>query len=326
MSSLKKLVNAAAALTLFFTGVGQAAADQAYPERPIRWIVPYSPGGGTDFTARYLSTQMKDFLQGQSFVVENRAGGATVIGMQTTARAPADGYTIAIATDTLIANPYLLKSVPYEVSDFEPVGTLLVSPLVLLAKPDAPVNTLEEAFAWIKDSKQPLTYGSWGIGSTAHLAGEDLSDRLGAEMIHVPYQGAAASVVAMLGGELDLLLTSANVALPHIIDGKLKALGVTTKEPIAQLPGVPALASVLPDYEMVAWIGVVGPKGMPKSAVDKLSAAFAEQLSNPEVIKTFLDRGEVISFRTPDEFSTLLEQDSVRLKDIIEKRKILLDN
>lgn len=313
-------------VALSFAFAGQTSFAQTYPEKPIRWIVPYAPGGGTDFTARYLSSRMKDFLGGQSFVVENKPGGATVIGTQATAIAPPDGYTIAISTDTLIANQYLLKSVPYKVSDLEPVSVLVASPLVLAVRADSPINSLAEAIASMRANDGKMSYGTWGLGSTAHLAGEDFAERAKVNLIHVPYQGAANSVVALLGGQIDFVLTSANVVIQHIREGKLKAIAVTTKEPIPQLPNVPTVASTFPGFESVAWIGVIAPKKTPKAVIDKLSRALQNEMTKPEVIKTFVDRGEIIMNKSSQEFAQMLSTDNVRIRDLVSRRKIRLEN
>lgn len=299
--------------------VGPAAA-QEYPTKPIRWIVPHAPGGGADSTARYLASRMDDLLGGQSFIVENRPGAAGMIGLGATAKAAPDGHTIAIAIDTLVSNQFLAESVPYEVSDFSPISVLVASPLVMLVRSDSSVKTLEEAIEWMKANDGKLTYGSWGQGSTPHLAMEELSGKIGVNMIHVPYQGAAASVVALLGGHLDFLLTSANVAIQHVREGKLRALAVTTREPIPQLPGVPTVAEKFPGFEAVAWIGVVGPKGIPAPVIAKLSNAFAKELKDPEVIQSFIDRGEIIVNKSPEEFQQLLVAETARIKEIVEKR------
>ena len=313
-------------VALSFAFACQTSFAQTYPEKPIRWIVPYAPGGGTDFTARYLSSRMKDFLGGQSFVVENKPGGATVIGTQATAIAPPDGYTIAISTDTLIANQYLLKSVPYKVSDLEPVSVLVASPLVLAVRADSPINSLAEAIASMRANDGKMSYGTWGLGSTAHLAGEDFAERAKVNLIHVPYQGAANSVVALLGGQIDFVLTSANVVIQHIREGKLKAIAVTTKEPIPQLPNVPTVASTFPGFESVAWIGVIAPKKTPKAVIDKLSRALQNEMTKPEVIKTFVDRGEIIMNKSSQEFAQMLSTDNVRIRDLVSRRKIRLEN
>lgn len=326
MNLMNRLCAKAAAVVALglATCVGPAAA-QEYPSKPIRWIVPHAPGGGADSTARYLTSRMSSFLAGQSFVVENRPGAAGMIGLSTTAKAAPDGYTIAIAIDTLVGNQFLAESVPYEVSDFAPVSVLVASPLVMLVRADSPITSLDAAIEWMKANDGKLTYGSWGQGSTPHLAVEGLSDRIGVNMIHVPFQGAANSVVALLGGHLDFLVTSANVALQHVRDGKLRALAVTTREPIPQLPDVPPLAKNFPGFEAVAWIGVVAPKDTPKPVIAKLSDAFATELKNPEVIQSFIDRGEIIVSKSSEEFEKMLVTETARIKDVVEKRGLSIN-
>lgn len=322
-SVLKSMLRLAAVVATGVMLMGNAAAAD-YPDasKSIRWIVPYPPGGGSDFVARYLSTHLKEHFKGQPVVVENRAGGATVIGMQATATAPADGYTIALATDTLVASQFFLKSVPYKPSDFAPVYLPAASPMFFLVKPDAPVNTFEEAIQWMKDNDGKLTYATWGHGSTAHLAMEDLSDRIGVDLIHVPYQGASPSVVAMLGGQVDILLASANIVMQHMDEGRLKALAVSTKNSIPQKPEIPPISAVLPGFDYSAWMGIVAPKDTPKETVELLSETFSKLLENPEVVKAFTDRGEIIIAKKSDAFGQLINEEYARIKSLTEKRNL----
>lgn len=323
-----KLKFALLALTLgalLSGGVFPVAHAQDYPVRPIRWVVPYPPGGGADYTARLLSTKLGTGLAGQSIVVDNKPGGASVIGTQIVASAPADGYTIGLVTDSLAANDSLLKSLRYQSSDFEPVSLLMASPLVWVARSDAPVDSVQSAIAWIKSSKGALNYGSWGPGSTAHLVAEELSERAGLQMTHVPYAGAAPLMQAVLGGQVDMIFVTANLVLPYINSGKLKILAVTTKDRIPQLPELPALSETFPGIDASVWVGVVAPKGTPKGIVDKLSTAFQAALQQPDVTQPLIKRGEIVLNKSAGDLKALISSDSNRIRRLVSSRHITVN-
>lgn len=301
------------------------AADDVYPSRAIHCIVPAAPGGGSDVTARIMAENLRELLGDQMMVVENRPGGASVIGTQAVATAKPDGYTIGIVFDSFVANQFLLKKVPYKISDLEPIALLVASPLVWLVPGDSPVSTPEQALAWLKANDGKLTYGSFGPGSPAHQAGEALAERAGVHMIHVPYAGAMPSLQGMLAGNLDTLLVSLNVALPYIASGKLKAIAVTTRERVPQLPKTPALTEALPEFEFMAWIGAVAPRGTPPKIIEKLSAAMQKTLRDPKVMKSFTDRGELILNQGSKEFSELLAHETVRIGDLIKRLSITIE-
>lgn len=301
------------------------AHGQDYPSRSIRWVVPYPPGGGADYTARLLSNKMKDALGNQTIMVENKPGGATVIGTQIVASAPADGYTIGLVTDSLAANDSLLKSLPYKSGDLEPVSLLMASPLVWVARADAPVDSVQSAIAWVKGSNGSLNYGSWGPGSTAHLVAEELSERAGLKMTHVPYAGAAPLLQAILAGQVDMVFVTSNMVLPYVKTGKLKVLAVTTKNRVPQLPDLPALSETFPGIDAAIWVGVVAPKGTPKAVVDKLSSAFQTTLKRPDVMQDLVDRGDIVLNKPASDLKALIASDSDRIRRLTSSRRIAVN-
>lgn len=331
MNSIRRVcVSVLALYTLIFGGFDSVSAQTRssadYPSKPIRWIVPFAPGGASDFSARLISTKMPDFLKGQTVVVENRPGGNTVIGTQQLAVAPPDGHTIAIAMDSVIANQYLMKSVPYRWEDFEPVRLLFTTPLVFIVKPDSPVNSMKEAIEWIKKNDGALTYGTWGTGSTAHFAGEALGQALGVRMIQVPYAGAAPSVQAMLGGQLDILIAPANQALPYIKEGKLKPLSVLSKTRMEQLPAVPPISDALGKvFDFNSWVGVIAPKSTPPAVVNKISEAISTAMKRPEVAKAYEDLGSTVLNAPPAEFKAVLSNDARKIDAIVKSRRLTLE-
>lgn len=306
-------------------GFSSVAQAQDYPARPIRWVVPYPPGGGADYTARQLSTKLGGLLGGQSIVVDNRPGGASVIGTQAVASAPPDGYTIGLVTDSLAANDSLVKSLRYKSSDLEPVSLLIASPLVWVARADAPVDSVQSAIAWIQSNKGTLNYGSWGPGSTAHLVAEELSERAGLKMTHVPYAGAAPLLQAILSGQVDMVFVTSNMVLPYLKTGKLKVLAVTTKNRVPQLPALPALSETFPGIDASVWVGVVAPKGTPQGVIDKLSTAFQSALKQPEVTQAFIEHGEIVLNKPAADMKALISSDSARIRRLVESRQIAVN-
>ncbi len=315
------LVAAGAAALL---GVAGTAAAQTYPDHPVKWIVPFAPGGGGDTTARLVARQAEKLL-GQPIIVDNRPGAATIVGVQALLSAPSDGYTLFSGNDSLATNLYLLDKVPYTLDDVVGVSVISKSPLALVARADFPAKDLAEMLQMIKTSNGSLNYGSWGIGSTSHLAMETLLDRTGASATHAPYSGSAPAALALIGGQLDVMFIDVGTGLPYVKSGKMKVYAISTKERNPAFPDAPTLAeAALPGFDMYSWNGLWVRKGTPAPIVQMLTGAIQKVLSVPEFRKDQVERGNVPWGSTPQELDKLLHDNSVAAKDLIQRRKIRL--
>ena len=324
LSRRKALVGLAAACAVARESFAQQPAAQGYPNRPIRWIVPYAAGGGTDSIARLYGQEMERVLK-QPFIVDNRPGASTLIGVQALLAAPADGYTIFAGNDSLASNLYLLDKVPYTLNDFVGVSVLAKGMLALVSRLDYPAKNATEALRHIKANDGKLAYGSWGVGGMAHLAMEALLERIGVTMTHVPFAGAAPAINSMLGGQMDIMLTDLPTALQFVKAGKLKLWAVASKERHPSFPDVPTIAeSGYPGYDWFAWIGILAKKGTPMEALNKMSASVAEAVRNRDFRQDQLDRGNVPWGSSPKELEDLLAMNATNAKALIDKRGIKL--
>ncbi|MEP6657000.1 MAG: tripartite tricarboxylate transporter substrate binding protein [Betaproteobacteria bacterium] len=269
------------------------ALAQPFPNQPVKWIVPYPPGGGTDVVARSVGTALAASL-GQPVVIENRPGAATLIGAEAIARAKPDGYTIGTAdSGTLAFNPTLYAKLPYDpAKDFVFIGGLARFPLVLAVKPSLPVNTLAEMIDYAGKNANALNYGTPGAGSPHHLAMELFKQRARVSLTHVPYKGMAPAVQDILGGQIDVMFVDLATGLQHIRAGKLRAIAVASPKRLATLPDVPTIAeSGLPDFEAYAWQAVVAPAGTPPEIVARLNRELTTALNSAEIRKKLSDMG-----------------------------------
>jgi len=262
-----------------------SAFAQAYPTKPIKLVVPFPAGGATDIVSRVVAQQLGAEL-GQSVVVENRAGAAGVIGSEMVARAAPDGYTILIATSsTHTIGPLLNPKIPYSpTKDFTPIMYLASSPQVVVVPLSSPANTMPELIDYIKKNPGKLNFGSAGTGGIPHLSAERFLAMTNTKMTHVPYKGTALAMPDLMAGRLDMMFDSISVSLPHIRDGKLRALAVTSPTPSSVAPTIPALSTFVPGYESLTWFGVFGPAGMKDPVLSKLNAALNQSLKDPKVL------------------------------------------
>lgn len=241
------------------------AALAAFPDKPVTLVVPYPPGGATDTVARIMAKGMGPHLK-QTIIIENKAGAGTAIGASAVAQAPADGYTLLISSNTTFTiNPGLKTRLPYDpLKSFEAIGILGTSPLVLLANPSVPASTVAELVALARSQPGKLTFGSFGNGTTSHLAGEMFKVQAGVQITHVPYKGSAPAMQDLIGGQVQLTFDTNVAALPMLQAGRVKAIAVTSLKPSPSLPQVPSIAaSGYPGFEMVPWITIVAPRGLP---------------------------------------------------------------
>jgi len=303
------------------------AATAAYPDKPIRLIVPYAPGGTTDVLGRALAEQLRKEL-GQPVIVDNKPGGNTGIGAQALAGSPPDGYTLLLATAaTVILNPLLNAKLAYDPAQLVPVARVAVTPLVIVTRADAPMRTLADLVAKAKAQPGQLNYGSTGIGSSLHLAGELLQIETGTQMVHVPYKGSAPALTGLLGGETHLLFDAIGSSMPLIEGGKLKPLAVTSAQRLPLLASVPTVAeSGYPQYEVSTWFGIVVPKSTPEEVVARLSTVLSAVVRDKGFRTQFEALGMIVPEPAkPADFRAYIAAESVKWGAVIKARKITLD-
>lgn len=302
---------AAAALFTAAPQLAQAAAD--YPTRPIRLVVPFAPGGGTDIIARAISEKLSTKL-GQAIVVINTPGAGGTIGGNSVAKADPDGYTLLLWHVGMISSAHTNKPLPYDpLKDFTPIGQVATAANLVAVNPQVPARTLKELVALAKAKPGALNYGSSGIGGADHLAGELLSKVTGINTVHVPYKGGGLSTVAVVSGEVQYVTGSASQVMSMVKAGKLRPLAVMQKQRIASLPEVPGAAEAgFPELDYKTWFALWGPAGMPADVVAKLSVALKEVLARDD-IRAQLDKGGVEpAFSTPQEFDAMFRAEHTR--------------
>lgn len=280
-----------------------ASASDNWPERPISYVVPFTPGGVTDMVGRIYSQSIGDSL-GQSIVVENRPGTGGSLGSATVARAKPDGYTLVGGTiSSHSINVSIYPDIGYDpVESFSPIILTGTLPNVLVVRSDSPYNNVDDLIAAAKEKDENLSVGSSGIGSSQHLAAELFGSMVGAKLLHVPYKGSAPSLQALVSGEIDLLFDNLTSAMPLIQAGRLKPLAITSKQPDPALPDVKPLDQLgLPGYEVVSWQATFAPAGTPKPIIDKLYQAMHATLQQPEVRERLQGAGLTVSGAGPDE-------------------------
>lgn len=311
----------ALALTLSLSTL--AHAD--FPDKPVRLIVPFAPGGGTDLIARTLAGGMQQAL-GQPVIVENKPGGGTVIGSDMVAKSAPDGYTLVVATFAHAVNPSLLQKLPFDTSKaFAPVILLGRGPNVLVVRAESPYKSVNDVIIAAKANPGKLTYASQGKGTSAHLAGEMFANLAKVEMLHIPYRGAGPAITDLLGGSVDMIFGTAAAVSTFVDAGKLRALGVTSPQPSPALKGVPAIADTVPGYQTESWYGLYAPAGTPKDVIAKLNAAAAKATQSADFRKKVEQEGLVISAGTPAELDTYVRAEEVRWKKIIKENNIKAD-
>ena len=267
--TLTKLIRLSAVILAVALSATSAVAE--YPDKAVRLVVPFAPGGGTDLIARTLGSVMQKTL-GQSVVIDNKPGGGTIIGSDAVARSSADGYTVLVATFAHAVNPSMQSKMPFDTAKaFAPIILLGKGPNVLVVRTDSPFKTVKDLVTAAKANPGKLTYPSQGNGTSAHLAGEMFANLAKVQMIHVPYRGAGPAITDLLGGQVDMIFGTAAAVAAFVDGGKLRALGVTTAQPSPALKGVPAIAASVPGYQVESWYGLYAPSGTPKEVIDRKS-------------------------------------------------------
>ena len=296
-------------------------AHAAYPDKPITVVVPYPPGGATDIIARKLAAPLGQRL-GQPVIVENKAGAGTAIGAALVAKSAPDGYTLLISSNTTFTvNAALKNSLPYDPQkDFESVGLIGSSPLVLLAHPKVPANTVKELIALSHKDGKGLNFGSFGVGTTAHMAGEMFKVMTGANMVHVAYRGSAPAMTDLIGGQIPLTFDTNVAAMPQMATGKVKAIAVTSRQRNQALPDVPtAIESGIKGFEVVGFYGFLAPAGTPKEAVARLSDAFKQVLELPDVRNRMVSQGADPAFLGHEDFARFLATEMPRWAEAVKQ-------
>lgn len=312
----------AAALTLGLA----ATASAAYPDKPIRLLVPFAAGGTTDIVARIVATGLTKEL-GQSVVVENRGGGGGAIGAEALVRSPDDGYTIGVATvSTMGTNPATNPKTPYDpLKDFTPITNLVNVPNVITVNPKVPAKTLQELIALLKAKPGEYSYASAGTGSISHLDGEQFKSVTKTDMVHVPYRGSGPALNDTLAGQVQIQFDNLPSSLPHIKAGNLRALAVAAPARLDYLPDVPTFAEAgVPEVNNMAWYGLVAPAGTPAEIVQKIRDAAVKAMQQPDIRDRLIQAGALIDGNTPEEFAKQIQHELEMRKRIATEQHIQL--
>lgn len=304
----------------------QRAGPEGFPNRPIRMLIPYTPGGPTDVVGRLLAQRLQETL-GQQFVIDNRAGGSGAIATEIVARANPDGYTMLMATPgQLVTLPLLVKKVPFDpIADFAPIARLIESPQVLFAHPKLPANTVGELIAYAKKRPGAITYASVATGGTGHLGMELLKQRTGIDMLHVPYKGGAPALVDLISGQVQLLFVSLPGAQVHVKAGRVKILATGARKRTAAIPDVPTISETIPGYDLLTWYGMYYPKRVSTDIVMRMHAELVKVLAIPEIARSFDTLGIEPAPSTPAELDTYMRAETERWRKVIATAGIRLE-
>jgi tripartite-type tricarboxylate transporter receptor subunit TctC len=298
--------------------ISHAPAAEVYPSHPIRMIVPTGAGGVTDVLGRVIAHKLGESL-GQQVVIDNRPGASGIVGSQIVAGAAPDGYTLLMVFPAHVVNPYLYKSVPYDtVKAFAPVTVVSTVSLLLTVNPDLPVKSTQELIAYAKAKPGQLNYGTVGSGSLGHLGAELFRSMSGTRMTQIAYKGSPQVLAALIGGEINMyMIASISGVMPQIRSGRVRALGVSTKQSLPVLPNVPPIADALPGYEARGWNGILAPAGTPKAIIDKLHKEIVKIVRSPDFEKNLTAEGATAVGNTPEEFAALISADMKKWAAVI---------
>lgn len=322
MKMRRLTIGLAAVVAMGATGLATA---QDYPNKPVRLVVPFPPGGTADNMARAYGQELAK-AWGQPVVVENRAGAGTTIGADFVAKSPADGYTIFLTNMGHSSSAAVYRKLPYNVEkDFTPVSLLADVPSILAVTPSLPVNSVKELIALAKSKPGSITFASAGTGSGSHLMGEYLKALAGIDIVHVPYKGTAPAFADLSSGRVSLIFEPVGTMLPHIRAGKLKALGVTTTKRSPVAPEIPAIAESLPGYDTSTWYGVLVPAGTPTGVVRKLHGDLVRITQSPEMKERLLAQGLQPVANTPAQFGAVLKADIQRWSKLVKDAGISVE-
>ena len=300
-------------------------AQEVFPSKPIRVVVPYPAGGTTDQLARAVQKPMADFL-GQPVIVENKAGAGGTIGTELVARATPDGYTIVFGNTGPNAVVGLLRKIPYDpLGDLLPISTVAIAPMILAVPADSPAKDLKEFLALARQKSAEMNYGSVGNGSLSHLTGEYFNSLAGLRLTHVPYKGGAPMLTALAGDQLHAAFVTGLDGAVMAGAGKLKYLAVGTPQRSSVVAGLPAIAEEIPGFRSIAWFGVLGPRGLPRPVAEKLHAAVTAAVAKPEVQKMLADRNVEARSSSPAELKRIIEDEMVQWGEVIKRSNIQVE-
>jgi tripartite-type tricarboxylate transporter receptor subunit TctC len=320
---MKRILTAAAlATTLAFSA---SATAQDYPNRPIRMIVPFPAGQASDTISRLVGEELAKAL-GQPVVVENRPGAGGNVGSEAGARAAPDGYTLTVATAALPISRHVRRLNFDPAKDFAPVTLMTITPLVMIARNDLPANSVREVIAYGKANPGKLTFASSGVGTSHHLSGELFKSLAGIDMLHVPYQGSPQAHVDLLGGRVDVMFDNIVPVTPHITQGRLKPLAVTTPQRAKSQPNIPTMAEAgMPDFEAVAWFGLLAPAATPAPIVERLNREVTAILKRPEISERLAAMGAIVVGNSPAEFGRFMQAEIDKWGPVVQRANIKVD-
>jgi tripartite-type tricarboxylate transporter receptor subunit TctC len=325
MSGITRLLRHCMKALLVTLAVTASTAFAAYPDKPVKLVVPFAPGGGTDLIARTLGAGMSREL-GQQVIIDNKPGAGTIIGTDSVAKSPADGYTIVIATFAHAVNTSMVPKLPYDPEKaFAPISLIGKGPNVLVVRADSPYKTVTDVLAAAKAQPGKLTYASQGNGTSAHLAGEMLANLAKVQMTHVPYRGAGPAITDLLGGQVDMIFGTAAAVSTFLASGKLRAIGVTTPQASAAFKGVPPIAESVPGYQVESWYGLYAPTGTPADVIAKLAGAAFLAAHSPEFARKIEHEGLSVVASDPPELERYVKAEEARWAKVVKENNIKSD-
>jgi tripartite-type tricarboxylate transporter receptor subunit TctC len=323
---MRKFVALALATLVAMAAAFTPSLAQPWPQKPIRVIVPFPAGGGTDFVGRLVADRLSKVLN-QPIFVENRGGANGAVGLEALKQSDADGYTLGFTSDTpMTVNPWLYKDLAYDpLKDFIPVASAVRLPGMLAANPALPANTIAELIALAKQKPDGIAYGSAGVGNFSHLAMVLFTQATGVKMLHVPYKGTGPMAMGIIGGEVQVEFNNVSTLLPYVKDGKLKALAVAEPKRMPEFPDWPAVAETVPGFEMAPWVGLIAPAGTPKPIVDRLTAATLTVMNDPALAKQCAEQQLTVMALGPDAFAKLIRADTDKWGKVVKDADIHME-
>jgi tripartite-type tricarboxylate transporter receptor subunit TctC len=308
------------------TLVATSAAAQNFPTKPVRIIVPFAPGGATDIVTRILAQKLTESWN-QTIVVDNRAGAGGNIGGELAAKSPADGYTLFMPSGSVVtANQHIYKKMPFNAEkDFTAITNVASGPQIVVVANNAPVKSVKELIALAKSNPKSITFGSAGFGTQTHLAAENFLYSAKIEANHIPYKGEGPALADLAGGQIQLLTPNLSAAIGFVTAGKIRALAVTSKQRVPQVPNVPTVAETVPGFENLGWFGLVAPTGTPSTIINKVHADTVKALQSADIKKRFSELGMAPVGNTPAEFARDMKEESARWAKVVRERKLQID-